>query len=137
MARRKKQREEQQHFFNATDVAEYEYCSLAWWHDHFEPLALADTEDLLGHLVELEQMFGTQAPLQPDYQVIEQLLKRRGAFEQGRDQHADYAEELAGRASHALRLPEKRAQHMRHLLIVALLLLLSAVLLVVAAFVFR
>jgi hypothetical protein len=136
MARHRKQREEQ-HFFTATDVAEYEYCSLAWWHDHFEPLALADSEDLLGRLVELEQIFGVQAPVQPEYQVIEQLLNRRGTFEHGRDQHASYAEEVAGRATHALRLPEKRAQHMRRLLVTALLLLLLAVLLVVAALVFR
>ena len=82
-------------------------------------------------------MFDTQAPLQPEYQVIEQLLKRRGTFEQGRDQHAAYAEELASRAAHALRLPEKRAQHMRGLLVTAQLLLLMAVLLIVAALIFR
>jgi hypothetical protein len=135
MARYRKQQEA--HFFSATDIAEYEYCSLAWWHDHFEPLALAETDDLIGRMVELEHMFDTQAPLQPEYQVIEQLLKRRGAFEQGRDQHAAYAEQVAGHASEALRLPAQRAQHMRRLLVAALLILLVAVLLIAAALVFR
>ncbi len=130
-------KQQETHLFSATDVAEYEYCSLAWWHDHFEPLALAETEDLLAHMVELEQEFDTQAPLHPEYQVIEQLLKRRGVFEQGREQHQAYSEVVAGHTSDALRVPAERRQHMRRLLVTIVLILLLALLLVIAALVFR
>jgi hypothetical protein len=128
------QRKQQQHFFSATDLADYEYCSLAWWHDQFEPLALANTEELFALMVEMEEDFDTQAPLQPEYQVIEQLLQRRGAFDQGQQQHQDYADSLS---TPALSIPTESAGHMRRLLIIATLILLLAIFVVVAALVFR
>ena len=129
------QHKQQQHFFSVTDLAEYEYCSLAWWHDHFEPLALADTEELFARLVELEELFDTQAPLQPEYQVIEQLLQRRGAFEQ---EHLQEPNSVSSSLPiQAPTLLAEGASHMRRLLIIALLILLLAILLVAAALVFR
>src|SRR5260370_1061588 len=124
--------------FSAADVADYEYCSLAWWHDHFEPLALAETEDLVAHLIELEEAFENQAPLQPDYRVIEQLLKRRGAFQHEQEQHHAYSDTVADHISKPSRIPaEARARHMRRLLFTALLLLLLAIALIVTTLVYK
>ncbi len=78
--------------FTASEVAEYEYCPLAWWYEQYEPLANADTEELFARMVELEYHHGPQATTLPEYQVIEQLLVRRGAFEMGLEQHREYAQ---------------------------------------------
>src|SRR6266566_8651883 len=84
-----------QRYFTASEVAEFEYCPLVWWHEQFEPLAQADTEELFARMVELEHEHGPQAPALPEYQVGEQLLLRRGAFEEGKQQHLDHADEVA------------------------------------------
>lgn len=78
--------------FSASEVAEFEYCPLAWWHEQFEPWARAESEELFARLVELEHEHGTQAPVLPEYRLIEQLLLRRGAFDEGRRQHQEHAE---------------------------------------------
>lgn len=78
--------------FTASEVAEFEYCPLAWWHEQFEPWAHADSEELFARLVELEHEHGAQAPGLPEYRLIEQLLLRRGAFDEGRRQHEEHAE---------------------------------------------
>src|ERR1051326_3473588 len=78
--------------FTASEVAEFEYCPLAWWHEQFEPWAHAESEELFARLVELEHEHGTQAPVLPEYRLIEQLLLRRGAFDEGRRQHQEHAE---------------------------------------------
>lgn len=78
--------------FTASEVAEFEYCPLTWWHEQFEPWARAESEELFARLVELEHEHGTQAPALPEYRMIEQLLLRRGAFEEGRRQHQEHAE---------------------------------------------
>ncbi len=80
--------------FTASEVAEFEYCPLVWWYQQYEPLAQADTEELFARLVELEHENGTEAPALPEYQVIEQLLLRQGAFEEGQAQHLEHAEEV-------------------------------------------
>lgn len=97
MQQRGKQQQSQQaqHLFTASEVAQFEYCPLVWWYDQFEAAAHADTEDLFAHLVKLEHEHGSQATAIPEYQMIEQLLVRRGAFEQGRQQHEAHAEEVA------------------------------------------
>jgi hypothetical protein len=82
--------------FTASEVAEFEYCPLTWWHEQFEPWAHADSEELFARLVELEHEHGTQAPALPEYCLIEQLLLRQGAFNEGRQQHQEHAEEVAG-----------------------------------------
>lgn len=51
-----------------------------------------ESEDLFARLVELEHEHGTQAPVLPEYRLIEQLLLRRGAFDEGRRQHQEHAE---------------------------------------------
>jgi len=78
--------------FTASEVAEFEYCPLAWWHEQFEPWAHAEDEELFARLVELEHEHGTQAPGLPEYRLIEGLLLRRGAFDQGKRQHQEHAE---------------------------------------------
>jgi hypothetical protein len=66
--------------FNATEVASYDYCPLVWWNEQYEPLVHTDNDELFATLVELEHEHGTQATTLPEYQVIEQILIRRGAF---------------------------------------------------------
>ncbi|GLV58893.1 hypothetical protein KDH_57210 [Dictyobacter sp. S3.2.2.5] len=68
--------------YNATEIAQYEYCPLVWWHEQYDPIVHANNEELFAQMVEIEQEYGSQAPHVPDYQVIEQILVRRGAFEQ-------------------------------------------------------
>jgi hypothetical protein len=81
--------------FTASEVAEFEYCPLAWWYEQYEPAAKADTEELFARMVELEHEHETQAPALPEYQMIEQVLLRRGAFQEGQEQHLEHAEEVA------------------------------------------
>jgi hypothetical protein len=78
--------------FTASEVAEFEYCPLVWWHEQFEPWVHAESEELFARLVELEHEQGAQAPALPEYRMIEQLLLRRGAFEQGSQQPPEHAE---------------------------------------------
>lgn len=80
------------HVFTASEVAEFEYCPLAWWHERFEDWAQAESDELFARLVELEHEHGAQAPALPEYRLIEQLLLRQGAFERGLQQHQEHAE---------------------------------------------
>lgn len=81
--------------FTASEVAEFEYCPLAWWHEQFEDWAQAGNDELFARLVELEHEHGTQATALPEYRLIEQLLLRQGAFERGQHQHQEHAEAVA------------------------------------------
>jgi hypothetical protein len=81
--------------FTASEVGEYEYCPLAWWYARYEPHVDIDTEELFADLVEMEHAHGSQAPALPEYQFIEQLLLQRGAFEEGRRQHSEHAQQVA------------------------------------------
>lgn len=124
----------QGHAFTASEVAEYEYCPLAWWHERFEPSAQAGTDELFARLVELEHDYSQQAPMMPEYQMIEQLLLRRGAFEEGQQQHREHAQEVED-------LQEEREtvvattpmRSLRALTLVAVVLVALALLLIVAA----
>ncbi len=78
--------------FTASEIAEFEYCPLAWWHEQFEPWVHAEDDALFARLVELEHEHGAQAPGLPEYHLIEGLLLRRGAFDEGRRQHQEHAE---------------------------------------------
>ncbi len=78
--------------FTASEVAEFEHCPLAWWHEQFEDWAQAESDELFARLVELEHEHGAQAPALPEYRLIEQLLLRQGAFERGTQQHEGQAE---------------------------------------------
>jgi hypothetical protein len=94
------------HASTASEVAQYDYCPLVWWHEQFDPLVLADTEQLFAQLVKLEHQYGPQAPTLPDYQVIEQLLVRSGAFEAERRTSIEYLEQ----EEYAAEIEEERIQ---------------------------
>jgi hypothetical protein len=123
-----------QRLFTASEVAEFEYCPLVWWHEQFEPVAQMDTEELFARLVELEHEHGQQAVALPEYDMIEQRLLRLGAFEEGREQHGEHAGEVEKIAEEARALAGTgRAGRVLAVLIVilivlALLLLAAAVL---------
>ena len=120
--------------FTASEVAEFEYCPLVWWHEQFEPLAQAGSEELFARLVELEHEHGPQAVALPEYEVIEQLLLRMGAFEEGREQHIEHAEEVE-EAEIEARATVRRGGRAVAILIVVLIVL--AVLLIAGAFLIR
>lgn len=88
------QRQKQTHLFTAEEVAEFEYCPLTWWYERFEQWAHAESEELFARLVELEHEHNTQASALPEYRMIEQLLLRQGAFEEGRQQHQENARKV-------------------------------------------
>ena len=121
--------------FTASEVAEFEYCPLAWWYEQFEPIAQADTEEQFARLVELEHEHGAQAPALPEYQVVEQLLVRKGAFDEGRQQHIEHAEEVEEAENVPVGMTTTRRT--RVLTMVIAVILVIALLLIVAALVVR
>jgi len=125
-----------QRLFTASEVAEFEYCPLVWWHEQFEPLAQVDTEELFARLVELEQENGSEAPALPEYQMIEQLLVRKGAFDEGRQQHLEHAEKVAEVQEERI-TTTRTAGNARLLAWIAIAILVIAVLLIVAALLVR
>lgn len=128
--------QQKQRFFTASEVAEFEYCPLVWWHERFEPLAQADTEELFARLVELEHDHGTQAPALPEYQTIEQLLLREGVFDQGQQQHREHAEEVE-EIEQEVQRGVRATGRMRIIALVAAVMLLLALILIVAALLVR
>ena len=125
----------QQRPFTASEVAEFEYCPLVWWHEQYEPAAQADDEELFARMVELEHEHGAQAPSVPEYQMLERLLLRRGAFDEGREQHEAHAREVEEVEEEAAGVPV--TSHIRQLMIVILILLVVAVVLIAAAVLLR
>lgn len=125
-----------QRLFTASEVAEFEYCPLVWWHEQFEPLAQMDSEELFAHLVELEHEHGQQAVALPEYQVVEQLLLRQGAFEEGRQQHDEHAEEV-DKIEEEARTTARAGRGGRVLAVLAVVLLVLALLLIAAAVLLR
>lgn len=134
--RHKTQPQTQQHFFTASEVAEFEYCPLTWWHERFEPLAQADTEELFARLVELEHEHGSEASSLPEYCMVEQLLLRRGAFDEGTEQHLEHAEEVEEIQEEAQRVVTMTS-YGRLLVLVSVVVVLIALLFIVAAIVIR
>ncbi|MHB8595989.1 MAG: hypothetical protein ACYDER_04170 [Ktedonobacteraceae bacterium] len=132
MQQRNSVQHKSQQLFTASEIAEFEYCPLVWWHQQFEPMASADTEELFARLVELEYEHDTQAPSVPEYQMIEQLLVRKGAFEEGQQQHLEHAEEVE-------KVQEERittgytGRKIRTVALLAVALLVLALILLVAA----
>ena len=122
--------------FTASEVAEYEYCPLVWWHEQFEPLATADREELFARLVELEHDYGSQATALPEYDMIEKQLLRKSAFDEGHQQHTDHAEEVAEIEEEA-RIGVRAGRYTRLLTIVIATLAILALLLIVAAVLLR
>jgi hypothetical protein len=85
-------------------------------------------------MVALEHEHGPQAPALPEYQVVEQLLVRRGAFEEGQQQHIEHAEEVAEIEEERISTPSVTGS-MRRLAVVAVVILALALLLLIAGFV--
>ena len=127
---------EKQRKFKASEVAEFEYCPLVWWHEQFEPHAHEDEEELFARMVELEHEHGQQAATMPEYQVIEQLLLRRGAFETGQEQHRAHAEEVEQVEEEYTR-EASVGQRTRTLVLAAVLIVLLALTLLGAAIFLR
>jgi hypothetical protein len=121
-----------QRFFTASEVAEFEYCPLVWWHEQFEPLAQTGTEELFARLVELEHEHGPQAPALPEYRVVEQLLLRRGAFDEGQQRHLDHAEEVE-EIQAEVRRSVRASGRMRVIAVIAAVMACLALALIVAA----
>ena len=132
----RQQSQPRQRLFTASEIAEFEYCPLAWWYEHFEPLAQSDTEELFARLVELEHEHGPQAPALPDYQVVEQLLLRRGAFDEGQQRHRDHAEAVE-EVEEEVRAGVCTTGKMRIMAWAAVAMVLLALVLIVAAIVIR
>jgi hypothetical protein len=125
-----------QRLFTASEVAQFEYCPLVWWHEQYGPLAHMDTEDLFARLVELEHEYGQQAVALPEYETIEQLLLRQGAFDEGRRQHEAHAGEVAEIEEEA-RAGAGRGLASRALVILIALLVVLALVLIAAAILAR
>lgn len=134
MMQQQHEQDPQRHVFTASEVAEYEYCPLVWWHEQFEPLAHADKEELFARLVELEDEHASQAPALPEYQMVEQLLLRLDAFAEGRQRHGEHAEQVEEIEEERISRPSP-TNNMRRLTLVIVLLFVLAVLLIVAALV--
>lgn len=130
----RQQPQSRQRLFTASEVAEFEYCPLVWWHEQFEPLAQADNDELFARMVELEYEHGAQAPALPEYKLVEQLLLRRGAFDEGRQQHLDHAEDVE-EIQEEVRRGVKATGRMRIIAVIAIVMLCLALALVIAAIV--
>jgi len=87
-------------------------------------------------MVELEYEHGAQAPALPEYKMVEQLLLRRGAFDEGRQQHLDHAEDVE-EIQEEVRRGVKATGRMRILAVIAIVMLCLALALVIAAIVVR
>jgi hypothetical protein len=89
---------EQRRIFSASDVAQFEYCPLAWWYEEMNELAQAEETELLPHLDELKRAYGPAASANPEYQVLKRLLVRARRYERGMTQHIRYSssQEAAG-----------------------------------------
>jgi hypothetical protein len=132
----RRQPQSRQPLFTASEVAEFEYCPLVWWYEQFEPLAQADNDELFARMVELEYEHGAQAPALPEYKMVEQLLLRRGAFDEGRQQHRDHAEDVE-EIQEEIRKGVKATGRMRIIAIIAAVMLCLALALVIAAILIR
>ena len=130
------QPQSRQRLFTASEVAEFEYCPLVWWHEQFEPLAQASDDELFARMVELEYEHGAQATALPEYKMVEQLLLRRGAFDEGRQQHLNHAEDVE-EIQEEVRRGVKATGRMRIIAAIAIVLLCLALALVIAAIVLR
>lgn len=133
-----RQTPQKQRLFSASEVAEFEYCPLVWWYERFEPMAQADTEELFARLVELEHEHGPQAPALPEYQMVEQLLVREGAFETGKQQHSEHAEAVEEAEEEARRdIGITATAKMRTIALIAIVMVVLAMALIVAAVLIR
>jgi hypothetical protein len=125
-----------QRLFTASEVAQFEYCPLVWWHEQYGPLANMDTEELFARLVELEHDYGQEAIALPEYEAIEQLLLRQGAFEEGQQQHQDHADEVE-KIEEEARAQARTGRGSRALAVLIVVLLVLAICMIAAAVLLR
>ncbi|WP_376795930.1 hypothetical protein [Thermogemmatispora sp.] len=124
-------KEKSKRYFTASEVAAFEYCPLAWWHEQYEPAAQADSEELFARMVELEHEHGPQATALPEYQLHERLLLRRGAFDTGQEQHREHAQAVEDVHDEGRAQPFSGCS--RRLTLAAVALLICAIVLIAAA----
>ena len=98
---------EQRRIFSASDVAQFEYCPLAWWYEEMNELAQAEEGELLPHLEELKRAYGPAASANPEYQVLKRLLVRVRRYERGIEQHINASS--SKEAADGLTEPEEQA----------------------------
>lgn len=89
---------EKQRVFSASDLAQFEYCPLAWWYEEISEVAEAEEDELAGRLEELKNQYGAAATALPEYIVIERLHERAQRFAQGRAQHAAHGAQRVSQA---------------------------------------
>jgi len=94
------------------------------------------TRLLFARLVELEHEHGAQAPALPEYKMVEQLLLRRGAFDEGRQQHLDHAEDVE-EIEEEIRRGVTATGRIRALTVIVVVLACLALALIVASVVLR
>jgi len=85
-------------------------------------------------MVELEHEHSSQAPTLPEYRMVEQLLVRREAFDEGLQQHLEHAKGVAKIEQEHIGVPNASGT-MRCLLSITLALLVVALLLIAASLV--
>ena len=121
-----------QPMLTASEVAEYEYCPLVWWYEHFDPAANSNDDLLFAEMVAMENKYGEQAPSIPKYEMLERLLARRGAFDEGQRQHREHAQavEEAEEVARDQLATSERGVRLRGVLVFALILLLLALLMI-------
>ena len=77
-----------------------------------------------------------QAPALPEYKMVEKLLLRRGAFDEGRQQHLDHAEDVE-EIEEEIRRGVTATGRMRALTVIVVVLVCLALALIVASVVLR
>jgi hypothetical protein len=114
-------------YFSAAELADFEYCPLAWWEEQTNSLADLTSAELAEHLAELRQRYGENAAVLPEYQLVQRLLARHGVLDEGRMAHKAHAEQVATLATRGapVPLPVWRAA----LLIVVIMILMIGLLL--------
>jgi len=82
-------------YFSAAELADFEYCPLAWWEEQTNSLADLTPMELAAHLDELRQRYGENAALLPEYQLVVRLQSRHGVLDAGHAAHEAHANQVA------------------------------------------
>lgn len=114
------------HYFSAAELADFEYCPLAWWEEQTNSLADLTEEELEEHLAELRERYDERATILPEYQLVLRLRDRHGVLDGGRVAHEAHAEQVAALAAPA---HPSTLVAWRVILLVAVILLLVGILL--------
>jgi hypothetical protein len=88
----------EERYFSAAELADYEYCPLAWWEEQTNALADLTPEELSEHIADLRQRYGENAMVLPEYQLVLRLLARHDVLDEGRAAHEAHAGQVAALA---------------------------------------